>query len=77
LANTDFSYALTETEEPQIVLPKPGFVYAPVVEGQEAGYAYVCIGDKSVGKIPLVYGATVEQEITPKRSFWKRILGGG
>ena len=77
LANADFSYALTETEEPQIVLPKPGFVYAPVAEGQEAGYAYVCIGEKSVGKIPLVYGATVEQEITPKRSLWKRILGGG
>jgi len=76
LADGDFSYALTETEQPQIVLPKPGFVYAPVAEGQEAGYAYVCIGEKSVGKIPLVYGKTIEQEITPKKSFWQRILGG-
>lgn len=77
LADEDFSYALTETEEPQIVLPKPGFVYAPVAEGQEAGFAYVCLNDKPVGKIPLVYGKTVEQEITPKKSFWQKILGGG
>ncbi|MBQ7341127.1 MAG: D-alanyl-D-alanine carboxypeptidase [Oscillospiraceae bacterium] len=77
LADADFSYALTETEEPQIVLPKPGFVYAPVAEGQEAGYAYVCLENNPVGKIPLVYGKTVEQEITPKKSFWQRILGGG
>lgn len=77
LADADFSYALTETEELQMVLPKPGFVYAPVAEGQEAGYAYVCLENNPVGKIPLVYGKTVEQEITPKKSFWQRILGGG
>ena len=76
LADEDFFYALTETETPQIVLPKPGFVYAPVAEGQAAGYAYICLEDKPVGKIPLVYGKTIEQEIKPKKGFWQKLLGG-
>ncbi len=76
LAATDFSYALTKEEYPHIMLPEPGFVYAPVAEGQSAGYAYVCIGDKAVGKIPLIYGQTVEQEKEQKPSLWERIFGG-
>lgn len=68
LAATDFAYALAEGEEPQIKLSGPGFVYAPVVEGQEAGFAYVCLGDKMIGKIPVVFGDTVEQEIEPEKS---------
>ena len=76
LSDTDFSYALAKEEQPHIVLPKPGFVYAPVAEGQFAGYAHVCIGDKAVGKIPLLYGQTVEQEKEQKPSFWERLFGG-
>lgn len=76
LANEDFSYSLAEDETIEIVLQGPGFVYAPVVQGQDAGYAYICINDNVVGKITLIYGDTVEQEKVQKKSFWERIFGG-
>lgn len=76
IADTDFFYAVAEKETPQIVLQGPGFVYAPVVQGQPAGFAFVCIGDRTVGKIPLIYGQTVEQSQTPKRSIWQKLFGG-
>lgn len=76
LAAEDFSYALTTEEEPEIVIPGTGFVYAPVVLGQEAGFAYVCIGDKTVGKIPLTFGQTVEQEKPEEPSILRKLLGG-
>ncbi len=77
LAGCDFSYALAPGEEPQIVLSGPGFIYAPVVKGGDAGTAYICLGDKAIGTIPLVYGDTVEQQIVEERSFWERIFGRG
>ncbi len=76
LAAEDFSYSLMEGEEPQIVLSAPGFAYAPAVAGEDAGYAYVCLGDKAVGKVPVVYEKTVEQTAEEKLPFWKRWLGG-
>lgn len=69
LADGDFEYALSEGEQPQIKLSGPGFVYAPVVRGQDAGFAYVCLGDKAVGKIPLIFGDTVEQEVEPEKTL--------
>ncbi len=78
LAAEDFDYPLAAEETPSIILSAPGFVYAPVVEGQKAGYAYICIGDDCVGKIGVVYGKTVEREKAPKKkSFWERLFGGG
>lgn len=78
LAAKGFSYPLAKDEQPQIILSAPGFVYAPVVQGVDGGYAYICIGDNCVGKIPVVYGDTVEREALPKKkSFWKRLFGGG
>ena len=71
----DFYYALAEGEEPHIELPGPGFVYAPVAKGQDAGVAYVMLGDTVIGKIPLVYGETAEQIKEPERSFWQRLFG--
>jgi D-alanyl-D-alanine carboxypeptidase len=76
LAAEDFSYALSEQEKPHIVLSGPGFAYAPVVEGQEAGFAYVCIGSTAVGKVPVMYEETVEQLLPEKKSFWERWFGG-
>ena len=76
LAGEDFSYSLSEDEEVKVVLPKRGFSYAPVALGQSAGTAYVCLNDRIVGKIPIVYGKTIEQIPQPKPSFWKRLLGG-
>ena len=75
LAAEDFSYALAEEEDPQLALPGPGFVYAPAVEGADAGYAYVLINGKAVGKVPVVYGQTVEQTRTEEKSFWQRLFG--
>ncbi len=76
IATEGFTYPLTEKEEPRIVLPGLGFVYAPVAEGQSAGYAYVVLGEKTVGRIPMVYGSTVEQEKVPHKSFWEKLFGG-
>ena len=74
LAAEDFFYALTEDEKPHIILSGPGFAYAPVAEGQEGGFAYVCIGDTAVGRIPVVYEKTVEQLLPEKKSFFKNLL---
>ncbi len=76
LAGENFSYALAEQEQPEIVISGPGFVYAPVVQGQPAGYAYICLQGRVVGKIPLLYGLTVEQEKAPEPSFWQKLFGG-
>ena len=76
LAGEDVSYPLAEDEQVQILLSGPGFAYAPVVEGERAGTAYLCIGSKVVRKIPVVYEDTVEMEETKKEPFWKRLLGG-
>ena len=76
LAETDFAYPLAEGEKVSVILSGPGFAYAPVVAGERAGFAYLCIGDACVSKIPVVFEETVEMEETPKPPFWKRLLGG-
>jgi len=77
LAAKNFQFSLAEGEQTQIMLSAPDFSYAPVVQGKQAGFAYVCIGDKTVGKVALVYGQTVEQEKEPeKKHFWQRWFGG-
>ena len=77
IAGECFSYALTRQEQPRILLPQGEFVYAPVVEGADAGYAYVVLGEKTIGKIPLIYGETIEREMPQKEeSFLQRIFGG-
>ena len=74
LAAEDFSYALAAEECPQLVLPGPGFVYAPAVEGAEAGFAYVLINGTVIGKVPVVYGTTVEQEAEEQKGFWQKLF---
>lgn len=73
LAAEDFSYALAEDEQLQTVLPGSGFVYAPAVEGADAGYAYVLLNGNAVGKFVVVYGATVEQEKEEEKNFWQKL----
>ena len=77
LANADFSYALAPGENPELVFSEPGFVYSPVVQGQEAGFAYVCLNGKAVGKIPLIFGQTVEMESIEEPSLWEKLFKGG
>jgi D-alanyl-D-alanine carboxypeptidase len=75
LAAEAFSYALRADETPTIRLSQKGMTFAPVVSGGDAGYAYICLGDKAVGKVAVRYAATVEM-IPPqeKKPFWKHFL---
>ena len=71
LAAEDFSYAMAEEESAQLALSGPGFVYAPAVEGAQGGFVYVLIGGKAVGKVPVVFGETVEQPVEEDKGFRK------
>ena len=73
LAAEDFVYALAPEEQPQLMLPGPGFVYAPAVEGADAGVAYVVLDGKAIGKVPVVYGQTIEQEIPEEKTIFTRL----
>lgn len=76
IAQDSFFYPLSDNEKPVIVLPKSGFTYAPVVQGQSAGYAYVCLNECVVGKIPLIYGETIELSPEENKSIWQRLFRG-
>ena len=77
LAAEDFLFPLSKDEKAVIKCSGPGFVYAPVIKGKTAGYAYICIGDAVVGQVKLVYGNTIEQTHQNKKpSFWERLFGG-
>ena len=76
LADDGFEYPLAEGEQVSILLPPPGFVYAPVAWGQEAGYAHILVDGAPVGKVPLLYGETVEKEAEPEPSLWEKLFGG-
>lgn len=76
LAKESFSYAMREGEKWQCELPEPGFVYAPIAMGQDAGFAHILVDGHPVGKVPLVYGATVEQEKTARKPWWKALFSG-
>lgn len=75
IAQEDFDFAMTENEDACIRISGAGFVYAPVAQGQEAGFASICVGDQTVGKVSLCYGQTVEMQKTEKKSLWDRWRG--
>lgn len=77
LAAENFVYSVSNEEQPQLLLSGSGFLYAPAVEGADAGFAYVLLSGRAVGKIPVVYGQTSEiarQEPEAKRPFlfWRK-----
>ena len=74
LAAEDFDYAMAPEETAQTAVPGPGFVYAPAVEGADAGTAYILINGKAVGKVRTVYGQTVEQLPLEEKSFWQKLF---
>lgn len=76
LAAQDFSFALEKDEAVRIVLPAPGFVYAPVASNQSAGYAQIYLESCLIGKVPLLYGETVEREEAQEPGLWDRLFGG-
>ena len=76
VAGEDFSYPVAEGEKVTLEPIGPGFVYAPVVEGADAGHAWVHIDGIAVGKISLRYGKTVERIPEEELSFWEKLFGG-
>ncbi len=76
LAAENFTYAVAPEERPQLMMPGTGFVYSPVTEGADAGFAYVLIQGKAVGKIPVVYGQTVERTPEKEKTLWEKLFGG-
>ena len=75
LTGEDFDFSLAPEETAQLMIPGTEFAYAPVVEGADAGFAWVLIQGKAVGRIPVVYGQTVEQEVTEEKNFFQRLFG--
>ena len=61
LADRDFAFWAAEGEKAAVIYPGPGFAYAPVVKGSNAGEALVLLDGTVVGKIPVSWGATLEQ----------------
>lgn len=76
-AAEDFSCALAQWEGPRCVIQERGALYAPVVRGQDAGVAYILSGDAVIGKVPVIYGETVEQYTEEKVSIWEKLFGKG
>ena len=76
VADDDFAYPLAEDERVSILLPPVMFAYAPVVWGQRAGWAHILIDGTPVGKVPLLYGETVEKAPEQEPSIWEKIFGG-
>lgn len=77
IAAESFCYSMQKDEKWTMKLPDPGFVYAPAVQGSIAGYAHIFVDGAPVGKIPLVFGETVEQVQTTKIPWYKRLFYGG
>ena len=75
LAAEDFDFSLTGEERPILALPGPGFVYSPVTEGADAGFAYILIDGGAVGRIPVIYGETVEKVPEKEPDFWEKLFG--
>jgi D-alanyl-D-alanine carboxypeptidase len=76
MAAEEFVYPLAQGERVSLSLSGPGFVYAPVVHGADAGCAHVLVDGTPVGKVALVYDETIEKEKEPEPSFWRRLFGG-
>ena len=76
IATEDFVYSLADDEEITFVIGGFDFAYAPVRAGDDAGNLFICVQGKTAGKVPLVYGGSVEQLRSVEKSFWRRLIGG-
>ena len=76
VAEKSFSYALAAGEEPEIVLSPRLFSYAPVTGGAPEGCAYLVLGEKVIGEVPLVWGTSLEETKEKEKSFLERLFGG-
>ena len=76
VAAEGFSYALAPGEEIDIVLSPQPFSYAPVREGMDEGCAYALLGETVVGRIPLVWGSSLERIQQKEKTLLERLFGG-
>ena len=74
VAGENLDFALCAEDDPEIQVNGPGFVYAPVVAGADAGFAHVCINGKPIGKVKLIFGDTVEQTVEEKKNFIEKLF---
>ncbi len=75
VSSEDFSYALAPQEQVSIRFGGRAMAFAPVVEGTEAGFAYICVDGTAVGKVKVEYTCTVEQQRIEKKTIWQRWFG--
>lgn len=71
VAGEDFYYPVARGETLEVQFPGPGFVYAPVTAGQEAGTAHVLLEGVPVGKVPVVW----ERPSGPHRAGGAQLAG--
>lgn len=76
IAAESFTYPLAAGERVSVLLSGGGFAYAPVVQGEDAGCAHVCVDGEPVGKVTLIFDETIEREKEPERSFLQKLFGG-
>lgn len=76
IAKEDFYYPVAPGEQISFLLPQKDFAFAPVVAGADAGFVYICIDQKPVGKVSLEYGETVEMQASEASKLPKRWFGG-
>ena len=76
IAAESFSYAMAAGEETDIVLSPQPFSYAPVAAGDEEGSAYVVLGGRVIGEVPLIWGSSVEEKQEKEKTLLRRLFGG-
>ena len=72
----DVYYPLRDGEIPELILPVPGFVYAPVVAGGSAGYGNICLKGTLLKRVELFYADTVEMENSSAPFSWRSLWKG-
>ena len=75
LAAEGFTCSIADWESPEVVLQERSITYAPISAGEEAGIACVQVDGAIIGKIPIVYGQTIERTEIKKVPFWKKLFG--
>ena len=77
IAREGFSWAMAEGENAELIFPGRDFVYAPVVRGADAGWAYITVEGICVGRVALEYGQTLERIQEEEKKNWLDALFGG
>ncbi len=72
LAGETFRFPLADGEKVTLSYSGSGFVFAPVKQGECAGFVHVFVDGVAVGRIPVCWSETVDEASTPEK---KRFFG--